>query len=168
MALGAPDNTMPTGVPGLDEILGGPLPVGDLLFIIGVPGAGKTVLALQMGYGTIRNGGNVLLLTSFSEGHDKLIAHLRGFDFFDPMAIGQQIQFMSILTLLKEGVDETMRAVVRTARQQNINLIIIDGFRGIRDAFPIRYGDTAVPANTRHATSIPGNDPDHYCRNRCR
>jgi circadian clock protein KaiC len=128
-------NEQPTGIEGLDEIIGGALPQGDLVFVIGMPGAGKTVFALQLGFGRIRNGGKVLMLTSFSEGHDKLIAHLSSFAFFDQNVIGQQIQLLSIITLLKEGTEETIRAIVRTARQQNIDLIIIDGFRGIRDMF---------------------------------
>jgi len=37
----------PTGVPGIDNILGGGLPTGQLFLIDGSPGVGKTTLALQ-------------------------------------------------------------------------------------------------------------------------
>ena len=40
-------NRIPTGVTGLDEILGGGLPEGHLYLIEGDPGAGKTTFALQ-------------------------------------------------------------------------------------------------------------------------
>ena len=125
-----------TGVPGLDTVLGGGLPVGDLLFVVGAPGSGKTILALQIGFLRARAGAKVLLLTTFSESHDKLVAHLSNFSFFDPLAIGQQLQFLSILPMIEEGGEETVRTVVRAVRQQGIDLVIIDGFRGIRDAFP--------------------------------
>lgn len=36
-----------TGVPGLDEILGGGLPAGRVILILGGPGTGKTILATQ-------------------------------------------------------------------------------------------------------------------------
>src|SRR5687768_2067806 len=114
----APLSTLPTGVPGLDTVLGGGLPSGDLLFIIGLPGAGKTVMALQIAFGRIQNGGKVLLLTTFSESHDKLISHLRSFDFFEISVIGQHLQFVSILPMLQAGTEETTRVIVRTARQQ--------------------------------------------------
>ena len=39
---------LPTGVPGLDEILGGGLPEFSFNIIAGVPGSGKTTLAHQI------------------------------------------------------------------------------------------------------------------------
>jgi circadian clock protein KaiC len=39
---------IPTGLPGLDEVLHGGLPVGRTTMISGGPGAGKTILALQV------------------------------------------------------------------------------------------------------------------------
>jgi circadian clock protein KaiC len=38
-------NRLPTGVPGLDEVLGGGLPEYALVLIAGDPGTGKTTLA---------------------------------------------------------------------------------------------------------------------------
>ncbi len=37
-----------TGVPQLDVILGGGLPVGSLIVVAGAPGVGKTILAQQI------------------------------------------------------------------------------------------------------------------------
>ena len=39
---------LPTGVPGLDEILGGGLPEFSFNIIAGAPGGGKTTLAHQI------------------------------------------------------------------------------------------------------------------------
>ena len=36
-----------TGIPGLDEILGGGIPQGRVVLLVGGPGAGKTILATQ-------------------------------------------------------------------------------------------------------------------------
>jgi len=41
-------NTLPTGVPGLDEIVGGGLPEFSFNIIAGAPGSGKTTLAHQI------------------------------------------------------------------------------------------------------------------------
>jgi circadian clock protein KaiC len=40
-------NKLPTGVPGLDEIVGGGLPEFSFNIIAGAPGSGKTTLAHQ-------------------------------------------------------------------------------------------------------------------------
>nr|MBA3625090.1 AAA family ATPase [Methylibium sp.] len=42
---------LPTGVPGLDELLGGGIPEFSFNLIAGSPGCGKTTLAHQMMFG---------------------------------------------------------------------------------------------------------------------
>src|SRR5579862_1035950 len=42
-----PPTLEPTGIAGLDEVLGGGLPAGHLYLVEGTPGAGKTTLGLQ-------------------------------------------------------------------------------------------------------------------------
>lgn len=39
---------LPTQVPGLDTILGGGIPVGSLIMLVGAPGTGKTILIQQL------------------------------------------------------------------------------------------------------------------------
>jgi circadian clock protein KaiC len=41
-------NKLPTGIPGIDEILGGGLPEFSFDIIAGAPGSGKTTLAHQI------------------------------------------------------------------------------------------------------------------------
>ena len=48
---GAPE-LLETGVPNLDRILGGGLPRRSTLMVIGAPGSGKTILALQFTFHT--------------------------------------------------------------------------------------------------------------------
>src|SRR5688572_24063429 len=55
-----------TGVPGLDEILGGGLPRNQLFLVQGKPGTGKTTLALQFLLDGARIGERSLYIT-FSE-----------------------------------------------------------------------------------------------------
>ena len=46
---------LPTGVPGLDEILGGGLPEFSFNIIAGAPGSGKTTLAHQVVFAKLRD-----------------------------------------------------------------------------------------------------------------
>jgi circadian clock protein KaiC len=54
---------IPTGVAGLDDVLGGGLPSGHLYLVEGDPGTGKTTLALQFLLDGIRQGENVIYVT---------------------------------------------------------------------------------------------------------
>ena len=47
-----------TGVPGLDDVLGGGLPRGRLYLVEGDPGTGKTTLGLQFLLEGVRGGAN--------------------------------------------------------------------------------------------------------------
>lgn len=52
-----PHPVLVTDVPGLDTILGGGLAQGNLVFVVGALGAGKTILANQILFHHARGGG---------------------------------------------------------------------------------------------------------------
>jgi KaiC/GvpD/RAD55 family RecA-like ATPase len=58
----------PTGVPGLDEILGGGFPQGRVVLVLGEPGAGKTILCSQYLANGITKFGENGLFVSMEEG----------------------------------------------------------------------------------------------------
>lgn len=69
------DQTLPrrieTGVSGLDDILSGGFPVGQMYLIEGDPGTGKTTLAMQFILSGVKSGGGSLYIT-LSESRDEL------------------------------------------------------------------------------------------------
>ena len=131
MTSAAPER-LESGVPYLDQILGGGLLRRTVAMIIGAPGTGKTVLSLQIVFHNAAQGTRILYLTGYSETHDKLIAHNRGLSFFAPDVMGQQIQLASLPDLLRSGAEETVDAIVETARAQETSLVVLDGFRSMR------------------------------------
>src|SRR4051794_3043946 len=78
----------PTGVPNLDQVVGGGIPRGSLVIIVGPPGSGKTTLANQMAFAAARNRRRSIVLTALSEPTSKLIAHLSSFSFYDDELVG--------------------------------------------------------------------------------
>jgi circadian clock protein KaiC len=124
----------PTGVPNLDQVLGGGLARGALVLVVGAPGSGKTTLALQMAFAAARAGRRVLMLTALSEPTNKLIAHLRAFTFFDEDLLGDAIQVLSMQQFLPQGLAATADEVQAEVRRTQAGLVIIDGFRGMRSA----------------------------------
>lgn len=131
--------TEPTGIPALDYITGG-LPPNGLTVIIGAPGTGKTVLALQIAMQYARQEKDVILFSVFSEPHEKLVSHLGSFSFFDRELVGKRITMLSIKSALSESVDRTLDTILQSARGKTEPLIVIDGYRGMYQ----RIGATAA------------------------
>lgn len=129
--MSTPSPVFPTGVPGLDLVLGGGLVPQSLVFLVGAPGAGKTILASQMLFNAARQGMTALILTGFSEGSVKLLGHLRPLGFFDEMFIGEQITVLSLPSVIGDDLDRAGSAIVQTIRQSGARVVLIDGFQGI-------------------------------------
>ena len=74
---------LPTGVPGLDEVLGGGLPEFSFNLIAGAPGAGKTTLAQQMMFALASPDRPALYFTVVGEPPLKMLRYQQQFSFFD-------------------------------------------------------------------------------------
>ncbi|MEC5404189.1 ATPase domain-containing protein [Paraburkholderia sp. MPAMCS5] len=123
-----------TGVPGLDEILGGGLVRGGVYLLEGMAGAGKTILSSQIGFHRVRQGEKVLYMTLIAESHDKLLAHLKGLSFFDEKAVAQQMLFVSgYHELMQDGLDGFLKLIASSIYDYRPSLMIIDGFRSARE-----------------------------------
>ncbi len=59
--------TVPTGIPGLDELISGGFPKGRVVLVLGGPGSGKTVLASQFLYKGISDFGENGIIVSLDE-----------------------------------------------------------------------------------------------------
>jgi KaiC/GvpD/RAD55 family RecA-like ATPase len=75
--------TLPTGVEGLDELLGGGFPRGRVILLLGGPGSGKTILASQFLYNGISQYGENGVFVSLDEGKNHYYAEMLkfGWDF---------------------------------------------------------------------------------------
>lgn len=122
----------PTGVPNLDQVLGGGLPRGALAIIVGPPGSGKTTLANQMAFAAAKAGHRAMVLAALSEPTSKLIAHLRAFDFYNDELVGDWIQFISLQQFLSGGLETTSAEMVNAVRRARSSFVVLDGFRGVR------------------------------------
>ena len=129
--------SLPTGVPGLDRILNGGLRRGGLHVAIGRPGAGKSVLAHQIGATCIRAGGKVLYLTALVETHGALISQARSFRFYDPGVISHSFYYASLYPALAEGGMEGAREEIsRLIAQHGPSLVILDGLHALQLSAP--------------------------------
>ena len=127
-------NLVTTGVPGLDDILGGGLVKGGLYLIEGMAGSGKTILSTQIGFHRVTEGDTVLYVTLIAESHSKLLAHLKGLSFFDPDAISDKMLFVSgYHELMRDGLSGFLALIAATVRTSRPRFMVIDGFRSARE-----------------------------------
>ncbi|HVE53907.1 MAG TPA: ATPase domain-containing protein [Ramlibacter sp.] len=123
---------LPSGIPGLDTILGGGFFRGGSYLLTGLAGNGKTILANQVCFQHVAAGERVVYLTMLAETHDRMLAHLRPLSFFDAAAVGATLLYFSGFSVLQaEGLKGLMELVRRAVRDHQATLLVIDGLGSV-------------------------------------
>lgn len=124
----APLEQISTGVPGLDDVLGGGLFVGGVYLVAGQPGAGKTLLANQIAFNHVAHGGRALYVTLLAESHARMLLLMERMRFFRPDAVGQSLQYISGYQALEKAKLAGLLRLLRAAmREHRATLLVIDG-----------------------------------------
>jgi circadian clock protein KaiC len=122
-----------SGIEGLDALLKGGLVAGASYIVQGRPGSGKTILANQIAFNHVKNGGRALVATLLSETHERLFQFLSTLNFFDKSRIGAEVQFVSAFdTLQNEGLEEVVKLLRREISRQKASVLIVDGLLNAR------------------------------------
>lgn len=123
---------MPTGVPGLDDILGGGLPAFSFSLIAGGPGSGKTTMAMQMLFATSTVERPGLFITLLGETSLKLLRYQQTFDFFDVSAIGTRVHLLNLSEEALDGdLDAVLARIVHEVTALRPGMVVVDSFRSL-------------------------------------
>src|SRR5882762_302610 len=87
---------IPTGVRGLDDILGGGIPELSFNIIAGMPGCGKTTLAHQILFANATAQKPALYFTVLGESDMKMLRYQQQFSFFDEAKLGKYLRFINL------------------------------------------------------------------------
>jgi len=126
-----------SAVPGLDQILGGGLFRTGVYIIQGLPGCGKTILANQICYGHVAEGGSAVYVTLLAESHSRMIQHLSTLSFFDVAAFPDKLAYISAFHELETaGLKGLMAVLRREMRTRKVGVLVLDGLVAASEASP--------------------------------
>ena len=121
-----------TGVPGLDNLLGGGLPEFSFNLIAGTPGSGKTTLAHQIMFSLARSDNKALFFTVLGEPPLKMLRYQQQFPFFDINKINESIRFVNLSSDLLEGdFDRVLSRIAQEVKDYAPSLVFVDSFRSV-------------------------------------
>ena len=124
--------SLPSGVPGLDAVLGGGLPEYSFNLIAGGPGSGKTTLAHQIMFANATVERPALYFTVLGEPTLKMLRYQRQFSFFDLDLAGSAIQFINLSAEVMEGdLGEVLQRIVSEIERAKPGIVVVDSFRTI-------------------------------------
>ena len=93
---------LPTGVRGLDDILGGGIPEFSFNIIAGPPGSGKTTLAHQIIFANATAEKPALYFTVLGEPVLKMLRYQQQYSFFEHAKVGKAVRFINLSDVVAE------------------------------------------------------------------
>ncbi|MBI3910555.1 MAG: AAA family ATPase [Armatimonadetes bacterium] len=118
-----------TGILGMDEMLGGGIPLGDAVLVAGPSGAGKTIFATQFIAAGVKQGERGVIAI-FEEHPREYLDRARslGFDLQEMVCRGDlQVIYLRPLDL---SVDETLQELRDAVQQLGAKRLVIDSLSG--------------------------------------
>src|SRR5579859_5193906 len=126
---------LPSGVPGLDTVLGGGLPEYSFNLIAGGPGAGKTTLAQQIAFSRASVQAPALYFTVLGEPPLKMLRHAQQYSFFDHAKVNGAVRFVNLSSeALNQDLDSVMKRILAEVEAFHPSIVVVDSFRTVARA----------------------------------
>ena len=121
-----------TGIPGLDNLLGGGLPEFSFNLIAGTPGSGKTTFAQQIMFNLATPDNRAIFFTVLGEPPMKMLRYQQQFSFFDIDKVNKSIRFINLSADLLDGdFVQVLSRIEVEVRDFSPSLVFVDSFRSV-------------------------------------
>jgi len=143
-----------SGIQGLDELMNGGFPKGNIVLISGTPGTGKTIICFQFIEAGLKNGENCLYLTSDQPAKNLLNeANQLQFDFQAEIDNGKlNVVF---LDLDKQNLHKEIEEIIKSGKYDRI---VMDSLSPVTEMpmWMVSNGKEVIPSsNSMTTTTIP-------------
>ena len=123
---------LPSGVPGLDEILGGGFPEFSFNIIAGAPGCGKTTLAHQFIFANATSEHPALYFTVLGEPALKMLRYQQQYTFFDATKLNEAVRFVNLSQeLIEGGLKAVLEEITKQVQATDAGIVVVDSFRTV-------------------------------------
>jgi circadian clock protein KaiC len=135
---------LPSGVPGLDLVLGGGVPEGSFNLIAGAPGTGKTTLAHQFVFENATPDRTALFFTVLGEPAVKMLRHQQQYTFFDAAKVNESIRFVNLSDdVMERGLEGALERIIEEVARTDAGIVVVDSFRSLAGIVAARSGAPA-------------------------
>lgn len=125
-------NKLPTGIPGLDEIIGGGLPEYSFNIIAVAPGCGKTTMAHQIVFANATPQRPALYFTVLGEPAIKMLRYQQQYSFFDQDKLDNSIRFINLSSIvLEQDLDAVLAEINKEVEAASPGFVVVDSFRTV-------------------------------------
>ena len=123
---------MPTGVRGLDDILGGGIPEFSFNVIAGTPGCGKTTLAHQIVFVNATPEKPALYFTVLGEPALKMLRYQQQYSFFEEAKLGKAIRFINLAdVVMEQDLNAVLEEIIKQVTSLQPGIVVVDSFRTV-------------------------------------
>ncbi|MEI7927187.1 MAG: ATPase domain-containing protein [Verrucomicrobiales bacterium] len=123
---------LPTGIRGLDDILGGGIPEYSFNVIAAAPGCGKTTMAHQVVFANATVEKPAMYFTVLGEPAIKMLRYQQQFSFFDESKLGTAVRFVNLSdVVLEQDLPAVLAEIIRLVTEVNPGIVVVDSFRTV-------------------------------------
>lgn len=121
-----------TGVPGLNDVLGGGVPALSFNLIAGSPGSGKTTMAMQILFANATAERPGLFITLLGETSLKMLRYQQLYDFFKADRIESEVHFLNLSEEALSGdLDNVLARITQEIARLQPGIVVVDSFRSL-------------------------------------